>query len=64
MNDNFSRRRFLASLGALALLPRAGAALADGSAPAATSLIGAAWRGPNPGDTYYAGVGVRRIMAG
>lgn len=56
MNDNFSRRRFLASLGALALLPKAGTALADGPAAAATSLIGAAWRGPNPGDSHYAGV--------
>ena len=56
MNDSFDRRRFLGLLGALTLLPRTGQVLASVPADAAVSLIGAAWRGPHVGDTYYAGV--------
>ncbi len=48
------RRDFLKMAGALAALPQAGFAWA-GPAPSGVS-IAAAWRGPNPGDTYYAGV--------
>jgi len=56
MKNTFDRRRFLLSLGALGILSKSGLALAEGGAAASTALIGAAWRGPNPGDTYYAGV--------
>lgn len=56
MTDVFDRRRFLLSLGALAMLPGSASASAEGGATSSITLIGAAWRGPNPGDTYHAGV--------
>ena len=56
MRNTFDRRRFLLSLGAFGMLAKSGLALAEDRATASTALIGAAWRGPNPGDTYYAGV--------
>ena len=56
MKNSFDRRRFLLSLGALGILPKSGLALAGEGAAASSALIAAAWRGPNPGDTYYAGV--------
>lgn len=49
-----TRREFLKMAGALAVLPQAGFAWA-GQGPQGAS-IAAAWRGPNSGDTYYAGV--------
>jgi hypothetical protein len=45
------RRRFLLAVGALAVLPRL--ALAAGEARQA--VLGAAWRGPNKSDPYFAG---------
>ena len=56
MKNTFDRRRFLLSLGAFGILPKSGLALAGEGAAASSALIAAAWRGPNPGDTYYAGV--------
>lgn len=56
MNNAMNRRRFLFSLGALGLLPKTGLALTPESHSVERALIGAAWRGPNPGDAYYAGV--------
>ncbi|MDP3440558.1 MAG: DUF1513 domain-containing protein, partial [Azonexus sp.] len=56
MKNTFDRRRFLLSLGAFGLLSKSGLALAGGDAAASSALIAAAWRGPNSGDTYYAGV--------
>ncbi len=56
MNNAMGRRRFLLSLGALGILPKAGLALAPDSDTVPITLIGAAWRGPNVGDTHYAGV--------
>lgn len=56
MNTAFGRRRFLFSLGALGILPRAAVAVAPEGDVAQPTLIGAAWRGPNAGDTHYAGV--------
>lgn len=56
MKNNFDRRRFLATVGALGLLAKSGLTLAEDPNAAPIALIGAAWRGPNPGDTYYAGV--------
>lgn len=49
------RRQFLQAFAAFGALPAGGLALAAGGTPKST-LIGAAWRGPNPGDIYYAGV--------
>lgn len=54
MKNTVDRRRFLLSMGALGLLSKSGLTLAGEGASKA--LIAAAWRGPNPGDTYYAGV--------
>lgn len=48
-----NRRHFLLTLGALGAFPQKGMALA--SSAQAGALIGAAWRGPNAGDTYQAG---------
>lgn len=56
MNNAIDRRRFLLSLGALGLLPKAALALTPEGDGAQTTLIGAAWRGPNAGDSHYAGV--------
>ena len=56
MKKSFDRRRFLLSLGALGIMPKAGLALADDALERSTALIGAAWRGPSADDTYYAGV--------
>jgi hypothetical protein len=56
MNNTINRRRFLLSLGALGILPKAALALSPESAGGEIALIGAAWRGPNPGDPYFAGV--------
>lgn len=56
MKNTFDRRRFLLSLGAFGLLSKSGLALAGEGATASGALIAAAWRGPNSGDTYYAGV--------
>ncbi len=56
------RRRLLRSLGAFgassafASLPASVRALTPGGDAQATTLIGAAWRGPNAQDTHYAGV--------
>ncbi|MCC6202436.1 MAG: DUF1513 domain-containing protein [Gammaproteobacteria bacterium] len=56
MTNAFTRRRLLLSLGALSLMPKG--VLAEGSAaePLATTLIGAAWRGPKVTDSHFAGV--------
>lgn len=56
MNSQCGRRRFLLALGAAGLLPKAAFALGAAGDAAQTTLIGAAWRGPNVGDTHYAGV--------
>lgn len=45
------RRRFLLAAGALAALPR----LALSAADARRAVLGAAWRGPNKSDPYFAG---------
>ncbi|MFA4968038.1 MAG: DUF1513 domain-containing protein [Sulfuritalea sp.] len=45
------RRQFLLAAGALAALPRLALAAAD----ARRAIIGAAWRGPNKSDPYFAG---------
>jgi hypothetical protein len=50
-----TRREFLQMAGALAALPSARWAWAGEAAPSGAS-IAAAWRGPNAGDTYFAGV--------
>lgn len=50
-----TRREFLKMAGALAALPPAGFAWAGQAQPKSASLA-AAWRGPNAGDTYFAGV--------
>jgi len=50
-----TRRKFLQMAGALAALPSTRLAWARDAAPTGAS-IAAAWRGPNAGDTYYAGV--------
>ncbi len=51
-----NRRHFVKFCGALGVLPQAGLSwAADADAPQNAS-IAAAWRGPNEGDTYYAGV--------
>lgn len=50
-----TRREFLKIAGALATMPSAGFAWAAPIGPQGAS-IAAAWRGPNPGDTYYAGI--------
>ena len=59
MTQRIDRRRFMLSLGACGLLPKFAMALgsehADQSADQ-SALIGAAWRGPNPDDPYFAGV--------
>lgn len=49
-----NRRNFVKFFGALGLVPQAGLSLAA-ELPQRAS-IAAAWRGPNPTDTYYAGV--------
>lgn len=48
------RRRFLLALSALGVLPHSG--FARSLSEPSRALIGAAWRGPNAGDTYQAGV--------
>lgn len=51
-----NRRHFLKFCGALGALPQVGLSwAADGGAPR-NALVAAAWRGPNAGDTYFAGV--------
>lgn len=49
-----NRRHFILTLGALGVLPQHG--FAQSSSGQSGALIGAAWRGPNAGDTYQAGV--------
>lgn len=56
INNTINRRRFLLSLGVLGILPKTALALSPESAGGEIALIGAAWRGPNPGDPYFAGV--------
>ena len=51
-----NRRHFCLSLAALSGLPKLGFALTPAATVSQTALIGAAWRGPNAGDTYQAGV--------
>lgn len=55
MPITMSRRHFVKLLGAGGLLAQAGLACSADENPQ-SALIAAAWRGPNPGDTYYAGV--------
>lgn len=52
---SMNRRHFLKMLGVCGVLPQIGLASAAGG-EASSALIAAAWRGPNPGDTYYGGV--------
>jgi hypothetical protein len=49
------RRRFLQTLLAVGAMPASGLAFAA-ETPAQRARIGAAWRGPNPDDPYFAGV--------
>lgn len=56
MKNAMDRRRFLLSLGALSLLPKAGLALTPGGDQQSTTLVGAAWRGPKASDPHFAGV--------
>ena len=51
-----NRRHFCLSLAALSGLPKLGFALTPAATVSQTALIGAAWRGPNAGDAYQAGV--------
>ena len=55
MSMSLERRQFVKLLGACGLLSQAGLAAAAGD-NSQSALIAAAWRGPNPGDTYHAGV--------
>ncbi len=50
------RRDFLKLAAACGLLAQGGVALAAGEQEAKSARIAAAWRGPNPTDTYYAGI--------
>ena len=50
-----NRRYFCLSLAALGGMPKLGFALTPAATPPQSALIGAAWRGPNSGDTYQAG---------
>ncbi|MBI1906773.1 MAG: DUF1513 domain-containing protein [Rhodocyclales bacterium] len=56
MNNAIGRRRFLLTLGALGIFPKTGLTLSPAGEAGLVTLIGAAWRGPNAGDTHYAGV--------
>lgn len=56
MGQGMNRRQWLASMGAVGLWPTFGWASAVAEAPANAVLIGASWRGPNAGDTHFAGV--------
>lgn len=55
MSMSLDRRQFVKLLGACGLLSQAGLTMAAGDT-SQSALIAAAWRGPNPGDTYHAGV--------
>lgn len=55
MSMSLDRRQFVKLLGACGLLSQAGLTTAA-SDTSQSALIAAAWRGPNPGDTYHAGV--------
>lgn len=57
VGQGMNRRHWLASLGAVGMLPTFGlaAALTD-TAATSSVLLGASWRGPNAGDTHFAGV--------
>lgn len=50
------RRDFLKYCGALGVLPQVGLSWAAESAAPRNVEIAAAWRGPNAGDTYFAGI--------
>ena len=56
VGQGMNRRHWLASLGAVGMLPTFGlaAALPDTATPSV--LIGASWRGPNADDAHFAGV--------
>lgn len=56
MRHNTQRRQFLKLAGACGLLAQGGIALAAGEKEPQRALVAAAWRGPNPTDTYHAGV--------
>lgn len=56
MDNSIGRRHFLLSLGAMGMLPAAVHASTSDGGEMQTTLIGAAWRGPNAGETHYAGV--------
>lgn len=56
MSHPMQRRDFLKLAGACGLLAQGGLALAAGDKEPQRALVAAAWRGPNPTDTYYAGV--------
>lgn len=56
MRHNMQRRQFLKLAGACGLLAQGGIALAAGDKEPQRALVAAAWRGPNPSDTYHAGI--------
>lgn len=55
LTHKFDRRRFMMALGGFGLVSQSGLVWAADEATAPRALVGAAWRGPNPGDAYYAG---------
>ena len=55
MKHGIDRRRFLLSLGALGILQKPALAL-DAAGDPQRAQVAAAWRGPNAGDPYFAGV--------
>lgn len=56
MTHTMHRRQFLKLAGACSLLAQGGIALAAGDKEPQRALVAAAWRGPNPTDTYHAGI--------
>lgn len=56
MSHPMQRRDFLKLAGACGLLAQGGMVLAAGDKEPQRALVAAAWRGPNPTDTYHAGV--------
>ncbi|HLO62390.1 MAG TPA: DUF1513 domain-containing protein [Azonexus sp.] len=56
MSHPMPRRDFLKLAGACGLLAQGGLALAASDQEPQRALVAAAWRGPNPTDTYHAGV--------
>ncbi len=56
MRQEINRRQWLASLGGMGLWPAFGWASAQIDGVGTSVRLGASWRGPNAGDTHFAGV--------